>query len=111
MWFYDAAGNRIRDNEVDVRVTKGVFYASIASHGHHSSRVTVADTFQIKFHFKAERDPSESNDSIKTARELEFDKPFDVQLEPRMDVDFFKFTAPSNGVVNWSWSGELVGHR
>ena len=55
--------------------------------------------------------PALADDSIATARELEFDKPFDVQLEPRMDVDFFKFTAPSNGVVNWSWSGELVGHR
>jgi len=100
IYFYDKNGKGITD-DWSARVSKGAVYIRVGSSQYVGSsyEVEVKQPFSLKFTFEPENDPSEPNNSIKTARPIEFDQKIYLALTPYKDIDYLKLEIPEDGVV------------
>lgn len=57
---------------------------------------------EATFRFSVEWDQSEPNDSLANARELSFNEPYRLSLNPRGDHDMFKVFVGEPGLLRWS---------
>ncbi|MAX23555.1 MAG: hypothetical protein CMJ19_03535 [Phycisphaeraceae bacterium] len=101
LYFCDDKGQAIKNDDAGNLYVKtpGVYSMFLHAHQYSWERKPVDEPFELTMHFKAYDDPTEPNDSIKTATPITFGQPLALRFMSRADADFLSFQTPGPGVV------------